>query len=331
MKKYLIVFMAMLAVGVGMAVKPVSASIEDDIMRFLRGLGSQMDVIQRYQGEGTTANMGRFDSIDSKLDRIYESCGRTTTAARRVTSAQVNTCVDACFNNSRMGTAAEGVLDRSRFTSCVARCPSNTLRNIECAEAYNGNNAGVAQVSGEWVYGVLTADAYTRSCTQSRGASQAALCRVVGDLYVNRLKACLFDQAAYTCQSDCTRNYRNDAGAMLCLLRCENRTRAAATYEQLQSSGFIEEDGSLAMDAVNDTVLDSIAASRTVTTPSVAPSTSVQTSVPARETYSQCVYRCGDERTSCIAAPPAGQDCEQNYSTCYQSCNSRLLNNGSAR
>lgn len=86
-KRYLIVFLVMLAVGVGMVAKPVSASIEDDIMRFLRGLGSQMDVIQRYQGEGTTANMGRFDSIDSKLDRIYESCGRATTAARRVTSA----------------------------------------------------------------------------------------------------------------------------------------------------------------------------------------------------------------------------------------------------
>ncbi len=330
MKKYLIVFMAMLAVGVGMVVKPVSASIEDDIMRFLRGIGTQIDMIQRYQGEGVTANMGRFDSIDSKLDRIYESCGRTATAARRVTSAQVNTCVDACFNSSRMGTVAEGVLDRYRFTSCVSRCPSNTLRNIECVQTYNEHNNGVAEVSGEWVNGILTADGYTRSCTEITGASRAALCRVVADLYVNRLKACLFDQTAYTCQSDCTRNYRNDAGAMLCLLRCENRTRAAATYEQLQASGFIEEDGSLAMNTVNDTVLDSIAASR-ATVPSVAPSTNIQAPAPARETYSQCVYRCGDERTSCIAAPPAGQDCEQNYSTCYQSCNSRLLNNGSAR
>lgn len=331
MKKYLIVFLAVLAVGVGMAAKPVSASIEDDIMRFLRGVGSQLDVIQRYQGEGVTANMGRFDTIDSKLDRIYESCGRTTTAPRRVTSAQVNTCVDACFNSSRIGTGTEGALDRSRFTSCVSRCPSNTLRNIECVQTYNDHNHGIAQINGEWVYGVLTADGYARSCMLSTTASQAALCRVVADLYVNRLKACLFDQAAYTCQSDCTRNYRNDAGAMLCLLRCENRTRAAATYEQLQSSGFIEEDGSLAMNAVNDTVLDSIAASRAVTTPSVTPSTNVQVPVPARETYSQCVYRCGDERTTCVAAPPAGQDCEQNYSTCYQSCNSRLLNNGSAR
>lgn len=332
MKRYLIALLVLCVVGVGLGTKGVSAVGDGEIYNLLSVVETRLSGYYQYLTSYHTEDTARFDSIDAKLERIYESCGRATTPVRRVSTAQISTCVNACFTSSLIGSSEQGAISPERFTSCISRCPSNTLRNMECAQAYTLRTATVVSQGSDYVQASQTADAYTRSCGQRVPADRAAICRVVADVHVSNLRACLYDQAAYTCQSDCMRNYRNDAGAIFCLLRCENRTRAAANYELLQQSGLLKADGSLSMDTLSNTVVDSIVASRAASpSPSVTPSTDLRTTTPSRETYAQCVYRCDGERTACIAAPPAGEDCERNYSTCYQSCNARLLNGGASR
>ncbi len=319
----------------GANVTGISASIEDDIFRFLRGVGSRIELIQTYQGWNHREDLGRFDAIETKLDRLYESCGRggTATSARRATLAQTNACIDACFTSTAVGQSSEGAVGRQTFVSCVARCPSNTLRNIECANNYVNYasfGGGVVLANGEVVEGARTPAAYVRECAVFRGAAQEPMCRVYAELFRSNLGACLFDQTAYTCQSDCQRNFRNEAGFILCQLRCQNRTRASERFEQLQNAGFLTEDGRLSMNTLSNTLVSPTVPS-VPAVPQTDPATTITVPTPSAETYSQCVYRCGDERTTCLAAPPAGQSCETNYSACYQGCNTRLLPGGTAR
>lgn len=331
MKKILSIgaVIALLVVGTGM--RTVSAS-DGEILNRIMLLLSQLNTNGAYATSYHQEDVVRFDAIDSKLERVYEACGRGSgTSARRTTLAQVNACIDACFVSSRIGEASEGVVQGQRFSSCIARCPSNTLRNIECAGAYISGTSygggGVTLASGEVVIGGRSPSAFTSDCTALRGRSREAVCRSYGEMYRSNLGACLFDQTAYTCQNDCAKNYRDDAGLLLCQFRCQNRSRASERFEQLQASGFITEDGRLNAGTLSHTAVAPLAPTIQAVTPSTP---SVSPTVPAPETYSQCVYRCDADRTACIERNAKTTDCQPTYESCYMGCGSRLTG-GSSR
>lgn len=322
MKNFLFAGLMIVALVLGSGLRTASAS-ESDVLGWLRSLGSQLTLVQSAISQSQVQNGARLDTVESKLDRIYEACGRGTATTRRVTLAQVNACIDGCFTSTAVGSATEGVVGRQAFIGCVARCPSNTLRNIECASGYLNYASGYARLeNGTEVDGGFTAARYARQCAQIYGPAQEAMCRVFADLFRSNLGACLFDQAANTCQADCQRNFRNDAGYVFCQLRCQNRTRAAERFEQLQASGFLTEDGRLNMDATSNATVSPLAPTTQITNPT-APSTSITAPAPATETYSQCVYRCDAERTTCLERNNKSPDCQPTYESCYMGCGSK--------
>ncbi len=322
MKKFLYVgaILALLVLGTGL--RTVDAA-DGEVINWFRLLETKLNTIQFNMAGNQEQNGTRLDTVETKLDRIYEACGRGTTAARRVTLAQVNTCIDACFTTAAIGPASQGAVDKPRFVACVSRCPSNTLRNIECATTYvNYATIGgsVRLETGEVVQGALSPSAFARQCAQYQRAPEP-MCRVFGDLFRSNLGACLFDQAANTCQSDCQRNYRNDAGYIFCQLRCQNRTRATERFEQLQDAGFLDEEGRLRM-TVSDAAISPLAPTTQLTNPTT-PSTSVTAPAPATETFSQCVYRCDNERTACLERNAKSAECQPTYEACYSGCSSK--------
>lgn len=297
---------------------------ENAILGFLR-----VTVISYLQGlQGSfqqTENIvnGRFDSVDAKLDRIYASCSRTVTPTRRVTTAQVNTCVNACFTSTTIGTPGDRAIDPARFVACVSRCPSNTLRNQECAQRYTRMAAGTAFINGQASWVAFTPAGYSRICIAGREARFAGSCQVYADTISAGLTSCLVDQQVYTCQQDCDGNYRNPEGYTLCTLRCNNRARATETYEGLRASGFINEQGRLGINTVSNTSIENV--------PTAQPTTPVIPALPTAETYSQCVYRCDSDRTSCLALVPQPTTCQSSYDSCYTGCTTRLVTGGAAR
>lgn len=91
--------------------------------------------------------------MDSKLDRIYAARGATPATTRRVTTAQVMTCINACFTSTAVATERDsrlnnrnGAVDSDRFVACISRCPSVILRNQECAQRYVRNTEGAVTV-----------------------------------------------------------------------------------------------------------------------------------------------------------------------------------------
>ncbi|MBP9762554.1 hypothetical protein KBD34_02980 [Patescibacteria group bacterium] len=327
MKRTSSLFIGLLALGALLVSAPRAVHAATD------GENAILNLLNRFFGDFTTVSVTineirtqqftRLDAIDSKLERIYDSCGRTTTTAtRRVTTAQINSCINACFTSSATGASEFGAVGTRTFVACVSRCPSNTLRNLECAQRYSDKTATTVLVNGDYLPAAQTVAGMTRSCSQ-RLPTQAALCGVYANALSSNLTACLFDNRAFTCQSDCDRNYRNDAGYLFCMLRCENATRATETFNRMQNSGFINEDGRLSVNTLTNTNLQ-LPPPAPVVTP--APTTVVAPVVaPTTETYAQCVYRCGDNRTSCLALPTAqSQACESEYSGCYLGCSARL-------
>lgn len=310
---------------------------ENAILGFLR-------VTVMAQFEGITGlfqrvedlNAGRFDTIDAKLDRIYASCGRTPATARRVTTAQVNTCVSACYTSAATPQSAGGI-DPARFVSCVSRCPSNTLRNQECAQRYTRQTQSFYQsVVQEYGRNVtrytsiaLTPARFGRECADSREARFAGSCQVYAETLSSSLTACLADQTAYTCQQDCDGNYRNHEGLTLCLLRCGNRARAVEVYDGLRESGFLNEQGRLSFEA--SSVTDLNLGNPQAQNPLVPSTNESISNIPVtRETYSQCVYRCDSTRTACLNQVPQPTTCQSTYESCYLGCGA-LLTGGAAR
>ncbi len=322
---------AMVALFVlGTGLRTVGAS-EGDILNRLLGVDSSIRSVGAYLMGYHAEDTARFDAIETKLDRVYEACGRGTTAARRVTLAQVNSCIDACFTSAAVGLTSEGAVGRQEFISCVARCPSNTLRNIECATTYvhqSSLTGGVILLeNGDPVEGGRTPAAYVRQCMSLRGQANQTACRDYADTFRSNFGTCLFDQTAYACQSDCQRNYRSDAGLIMCQLRCQSRTRAAERFERLQSAGFLTEDGRLNAGTLSNTTVAPLAPTIQAITPSTP---SVSPAVPAPETYSQCVYRCDADRTACLERSVKVTECQPTYESCYMGCGSRLTG-GSSR
>jgi hypothetical protein len=321
-------FVSLAIVGGAFSYKGAAlAATDDTIYNYLSGEVNYR--IQRLQGlvervEQTI--LGRFDTIDTKLDRIYAACGGTPTPTRRVTSAQALTCINACFTSTAAATMRNGQLnnrngaiDSDRFVACVSRCPSVTLRNQECAQRYVRNTEGGEQVQSFGQYTMLghTRDGFTRICTDSH-EERASNCQAYADSLVNGLASCLTDQRAYTCQQDCDGSFRNPEGYAQCMLLCNNRTRATEIYNGLRESGFINEQGRLGVSTETNT---SIAPLAPTPTPAATP-----TPVPSEQTYTQCVYGCDTERSACLVqAPTQPQLCQTTYDRCYLGCSARLL------
>ena len=316
-KKHLYVAAACIAfVGaIGWNIPEVSAAIEDNIYNLVRAVDSRLTMFQQYVSYNHADDQTRFDTLDAKMDRLYESCGRQTAPARRVTLAQVNTCVEACFRSSAVGPSERGAMNRDALTACITRCPSNTLRNTECAQNYTSRMADIEEINGERELVALTPAAYIRHCAGDR-------CSIISDLFRTNLNACLFDQRAYSCQSDCTRNFRSEGAFVFCQLRCQDATRATQRVEQLREAGIIGEDGRLSVDAFSGSILPAL----TPAAPA-APAPTI-TGAPTVETYASCVYRCDSQRTACLAGVPQPTSCQSEYDTCYGGCSSRL--NGGA-
>lgn len=290
---------------------------EDYILSFLRVtvMAQFQGITGQFQNQESLVNT-RFDTTDAKLDRIYAACGGTTTPTRRVTSAQASSCINNCFTTTA-NSASEGVIDSPRFVACVSRCPSNTLRNQECAQRYTRSTEGTAMIGGQWTWVSFNQAGFARVCARNREARYAESCRLYAESLVSGLTACLVDQQVYTCQQDCDGNYRNPEGHMLCTLRCNGRARAAELYNGLRESGFINAQDRLGMDTITNTAL-----SPAVIQPQIA---------PTQETYAQCVYRCDAERTSCLTQAPQSEGCQSEYNTCYTGCSSRLIGGSGAR
>lgn len=304
---------------------------EDAILGFLRvTVLSQFEYVKSMVRDSGSDLNARFDSVDTKLERIYASCNRTATPTRRVTTAQANTCINSCYTSSALSVAGlTGLIDPPRFIACVSRCPSNTLRNQECAQRYTRIIQGVVNISGEYTVISSTPTRYAEHCVANSEARFHASCRSSGEVIGAGLTACLIDQQTYTCQQDCDANYRNIEGYTMCLLRCNNRTRATEIYNGLRDSGSLNEHGRLEFSVPGNTVIQN---TPTVIIPS-APTTptTLTPAAPTPETYAQCVYRCDTERTTCLARVPQPTTCQTEYNTCYSSCTSRLVGGGAAR
>lgn len=296
---------------------------EDYILSFLRvTVMAQFQTLQGLIGDSNSQTAARFDSIDSKLDRIYASCGRTTTPTRRVTTAQATTCVNTCFTNSTISGASSGAgtLDQGRFISCISRCPSNTLRNQDCAQRYTRITQGGSTVNGQLQIVSYAPSRVVEHCITGSEARYHAQCRLYGETLSAGIAACLVDSQVYTCQQDCDTNYRNSEAYMLCTLRCNGRARSTEIYNGLRDSGFINEQGELGFDTLSNTTIQLPAAAPTAPAAPTTPTTLT----PTTETYAQCVYRCDSDRTSCLALVPQPTTCQDSYNTCYSGCTARL-------
>ncbi len=326
---------AIAVVGILLSQKGVALATDDStIYNFLRAdiavrVQSVYDLVQRAQrGIEQTIN-GRFDSVDTKLDRIYAVCGGTPTPTRRVTSAQALTCINSCFGSTAIQTRRNGelnnrrgALDSDRFVACISRCPSVTLRNQECAQRYVRNTEAGEQFEffGQYTMLAHNRDGFVGVCTNAQ-AERTASCQAYADSLVNGLASCLTDQRAYTCQQDCDGNFRNQEGYAQCMLLCNNRTRATEIYNGLREGGYLNEQGTLGVSTLNNTTISPVVP----TTPPVPTPTPAPTPAPTTETFTQCVYRCDTERSACLARIlPQPVLCQTTYDSCYLGCNTRL-------
>lgn len=304
---------------------------EDAILGFLRvTVLSQFEYVKSMVRDSGSDLNARFDSVDTKLERIYASCNRTATPTRRVTTAQANTCINSCYTSSALsGPNSRGLIDPRIFVACVSRCPSNTLRNQDCAQRYTRIMQGVLNINGENTVISATPTGYVEHCRVNSEARFHASCRSYSEVMGAGLAACLIDQQTYTCQQDCDANYRNMEGYTMCMLRCNNRTRATEIYNALRDSGSLNEQGRLEFSVPDNTIIQN---TPTVTVPS-APTTptTLTPAAPAPQTYAQCVYGCDTERTTCLARVPQPTTCQTEYDTCYSSCTSRLVGGSAAR
>jgi hypothetical protein len=280
----------------------------------------------------------RFDTIDTKLDRIYNICNRTAgTAATRttVTSAQASACVNACINSSGLERASAGALNNQRFTACVSRCPSNTLRNVECSQRFTSVTSYYELVSdpatqqSQYVSAAHSPEGLQGLCQNRWGVSTPTQCRQLGDVLVSTLASCLIDQRQMLCQSDCDATFRNIPGYMLCLNRCNANARSSAVFQQMRDSGLINQFGRLNLSASDAAAASSISPTTPAVTPGAIPST-IPSVLPAPsplagETYQQCVYRCDGERLNCVKSAKTDtlSSCEAGYTSCYAGCNAK--------
>lgn len=305
-----------------------ASTLDDTIYNYLSGeisfrIQRVYSLIERVE----QAFNGRFDSIDTKLDRVYAACGGVAAPARRATLAQASTCIDSCFTttatstfrNGALGTR-NGVIDSDRFVACVSRCPSNTLRNQECAQRYVRSTESQEQFQsfGPYIMMAHNRDGFSRVCANSRDARFTPSCQAYADSLVSGLGSCLIDQQVYLCQQDCDANFRNAEVHMQCTLRCNNRVRAAEIYNNLRESGFINEQGRLSVDTTTNTTINPIVPAPAAPTPPTPPPAPPQT-------YTQCVYGCDSERTSCLVQTPLQPAmCQAVYDRCYAGCSTRL-------
>ncbi|MBP9762445.1 hypothetical protein KBD34_02405 [Patescibacteria group bacterium] len=310
---------------------------EESILAFLRDtvvvrLTQLSESLRGFRGE----TQGRFDGMDAKLDRIYAACNRTPAPSRRVTAAQVNTCINSCFTATAIETEGGGAVDGNRFVACVSRCPSNTSRNQECAQRYaRATEALYLGVPISFETYSHTAAGFARVCLRDREARYADMCRLYADTLLSGLSSCLLDQQAQTCQQDCDGNFRNIEGHTICLLRCNNRTRSTEIYNGLQESGFLDDAGQLSVGTLNTTDLGAALNPTELQNLRAQPTEPIITNnpvpQPTPETYSACVYRCDAERSSCLVQlPTQPQNCQTTYDTCYSACSARRVN-GSAQ
>ncbi len=341
MKKISIAILGIFALGFLVCATPIAQAtgFEDNLSSMVQDIRDRVTQIQ-----DVLRNLGaaeRFDTIDSKLDRIYNVCNRSTgtTATRTtVTSAQATSCVNNCFASTALERGPSGALNNPRFVACVSRCPSNTLRNIECAQRYVNVtsyyetvpvNPG-QQEAQYYVHASHSPEGLFGLCQNRYQITTPAQCRQFGDVLVSTLASCLIDQRQLTCQSDCDATYQNLPGYLMCLNRCNGNARSSAVFQQMREAGLINELGRLSVTAAGASAGAGPISSTTPTVNPTTPGTGLPSSLMAPsplagETYPQCVYRCDAERLNCIKGAKVDtlSSCEMGYTTCYAACNAK--------
>lgn len=332
MKNFLFILLGVLCLGFIVRTGPAvqAAGFEDNITRILVDVNTEVTRIGDFL-IGLRPDE-RFDTIDTKLDRIYNICNRSAGAAgtkTTVTSAQASACVNNCIASSALERGSVGSLDSRKFTACVSRCPSNTLRNIECTQRFVNMTSYSERVSNppgedQYVPAAHSPEGLYGLCENRWGIFAPVQCRQLGEVLVSTLASCLIDQRQMLCQSDCDSTYRNMSGYMLCLNRCNANARSSAVFQQMRESGLINQFGRLNLSA------SVAAASASPISPVTPVSSSASSTLPVSgaligETYQQCVYRCDGERLNCIksAKTETLSSCEAGYTSCYAGCNTK--------